>query len=91
MEIASLKETARLQNKTISQHETTIKQLTDNHRIIKSDHPASFVAKTRRKRPSQLTPTSDLYDERLKGAYNQNSKLFIGHLAHQPIALILID
>ncbi len=79
MEIASLKETVQLQNKTISQHEATIKQLTtDNHWIIKSDHPASSVAKTRRKRPAQITPTSDLYDERLKGAYNQKSKLFIG-------------
>jgi len=80
MELASLKETVRLQNKTISQHETTIKHLiADNHRIIKSDHPVSSAAMTRRKRPAQLIPTgSDLYDERKKNDYNQNRNLFYG-------------
>jgi len=35
----------------------TIKQLiADKHRIIKSDHPVSSAAKTRRKRPAQLAP-----------------------------------
>ena len=77
MELASLKETVQLQNNTINQHEITIKHLiTDNRRILKSNHPVSSAAMTRRKRPAQLIPTSDLYDERLKGAYNQNRKLF---------------
>jgi len=57
----------------------TIKQLIAvNNRIIKSDHPVSSAAKTQLKRPAQLASTSDLYNERLKGAYDQNRKLFYG-------------
>jgi len=79
MEIASLKDTVQLQNKTISQHEIIIKELiADNHRIDKRNHPVSSAAMSRRKRPAQLVPTSDLYDERKNDAYNQNRKLFYG-------------
>ena len=79
MEIASLKETVQLQNKTISQQEIIIKELiADNHRIDKSNHPVSSAAMSRRKRPAQLIPASDQYDERKNDAYSQNRKLFYG-------------
>ena len=55
-EIASLKETVHLQNKTIYRHETTIEELS------KDRPPAARIP--RRKRPARLLPVSILYGDR---------------------------
>ena len=71
MEITSLKETVQLQNKTISQHETTIKELiTNDHRVIKGDRDPHSVPSaaiiSRRKRPARLLPDSILFGKKKK-------------------------
>ncbi len=81
MEITSLKETVQLQNKTISQHESTIKNLKNNdHRMIKGDHPASPSAiTTRRKRPARLIPYSILFGKKINNSSNEeNLRQFYG-------------
>ena len=72
MEIASLKETVKQQNKTINQHETTIKEL------ISDDRPVSSRAISRRKRPARLLPASILRGKKKNETDEENLKLFYG-------------
>jgi len=80
IEIASLKETVDLQNKTINQHEAAIKELTttDDHKMIKKDHPESSTATSRHKRPARLLPSAILRGRRRNETENDNRKIFYG-------------
>ena len=71
-EIASLKETVNQQNKTINQHETTIKEL------ISDDRPVSSRAISRRKRPARLLPASVLRGKKKNETDEENLKVFYG-------------
>lgn len=79
LEIASLKATVQVQNKTINQHDKTIKELmNDDHIMIKSDRPASSAGKSRRKRPAQLISIRNFSGERKGGTDQPNRKVFYG-------------
>ena len=67
-EIVSLKATLQLQNTTINQHETTIKELMGQ----------SVISLSRRKRPAQLIPSSIPKGERKNDADKENCKRFYG-------------
>jgi len=71
-EIASLKETVNQQNKTINQHEITIKEL------ISDDRPVSSRAIFRRKRPARLLPASVLRGKKKNETDEDNRKIFYG-------------
>ena len=72
-EIASLKETVQLQNKTINQHEKTIKEL------ISDDLSVSSGAVSRRKRPARLLPSFVLRGKKKNETINQeNGNPFYG-------------
>ena len=83
LEITSLKETVQLQNKTISQHETTIKDLISNdHKMIKGDRDRyplpSAATMSRRKRPARLLPDSILFGKKKNKTDEENRKIFYG-------------
>ena len=79
MEIASLKETVQLQNKTINQHEATIKDFfTDDHKVIRTGHPVSSAAMARRKRPARLLPASILRGKKKNETDEDRRKIFYG-------------
>jgi len=72
MEIASLKETVQIQNKTINQHESTIKK------IIIDDRPVSSAGQSRRKRPARLLPVSILRGKKKNETDEDRRNLFYG-------------
>ena len=80
MEIANLKETVQLQNKTINQHEAAIKTLTttDIHKLIKNNQPVLSAAIFRRKIPARLLPSAILRGKGRNETNQESPKLFFG-------------
>ena len=72
VEIASLKKTVQIQNKTLNRHESTIKK------IIIDDRPVSSAGQSRRKRPARLLPVSILRGKKKNETDQENRNLFFG-------------